>query len=135
GAFAFLLSRYPPAAGFDRLRRIADVDDDVDVVLVARHARREVQVAAARVEVAMRAGAAGLVLAELPRIERIAHVPDEHALVVRLVRIAAPAGRDLPRRGDHSIAVHLHLDGPGVVRPGDEFRDARVRRVGDIDDA
>src|SRR5207302_7702832 len=72
---------------------------------------------------------------ELPRIERVAYVPGESALVVRLVRIPTPAGRNLLERGDHAIAVHLHLYRPRVVRPGDEFRNARVRGVRDIDDA
>jgi len=134
-AFAFLLSRHPPAARFDRFRRITEIDDDVDVFFVARHAGGKVHVAAARIEIAMRSGPAGLVLAELFRIQRVAHVPDQHALVVRLIRIAAPAGRNHLERGDHAIAVHLHLNRPGVVRARDELGQARIRRIGDIDDA
>src|SRR6185437_5366266 len=50
-----------------------------------------------------------------------------------LVRIVAPTGRALLQRRDHEIVVQAHLDGPGVVRTGNPFRDLGVGRVGDVE--
>src|SRR5213082_658473 len=54
-----VLPRHPPAAGLDRLRRVSDVHDHVDVAAVARHSRGQMHVASARIEVAVRAGSSG----------------------------------------------------------------------------
>ena len=66
-----VLPRHPPAAGLDRLRRVSDVHDHVDVAAVARHSRGQMHIASARIEVAVRAGPSGLVLPEALRPHRV----------------------------------------------------------------
>src|SRR5712691_11465715 len=129
-----VLPRHPPAAGFDGLRRIADIDDHVDVAAVAGHARREMHVAPARIKIAMRAGAAGLVLAEALRPRRIGEAPDEDALVVGLRGVSAPSLPDFFERRVHLVAADLHLDRPGVRRAGNEIRDGGLCGVGHVED-
>ncbi len=131
---AVTLALHPPTADLDRMRRIADVDIDIHVVLEARHVGGEMHVLAAPVPVAMGAGRPGLEVPHLLRVEPVADVPDEHALVVRLAGIAAPLLRHLLQRGDHRVAGEVHLDGPGVGRPRDELDHFRVGGIGHVDD-
>jgi len=130
---AVLLPRQPEAAGFLRIFRIADIQKDKNLAAVARHVGRETGVLAARVADPVNAGAASLPLRELLRIHRIADIPEQHALVVRLVRVATPDRRLLLQRREHQVVVHFHLDGPGIGRAGHKLDDFGVLRVGDVD--
>src|SRR5438874_364489 len=80
---------------------LRNVDDLIDMSLVALWQRRRVHIAPAGVEVAMRAVAAGAVMPEPPRILGILEAPYIEALVVPRARRAAPAVRNALHRGDH----------------------------------
>ena len=64
--FAVLLPGLPPFADVFRMRRIADIEDHHDAALVARIARREIGIFAARIGIAVRAGDAAY-----PRSDRL----------------------------------------------------------------
>ncbi len=128
------LTLAPPARDFAWPARIGDVDDLIDVALIAIGQGGRMNVAPAVVVVAMRAAAAGFVLTESARILGVGQIPDHEALVVRTVRIAAPAGRNALHRGDHAALGDLHLQRPGVGRTVDESHEARSRRIGHFDD-
>src|SRR5262249_29613465 len=116
-----LLPRHPPATGFSWPCRIADAQDHQDVRAESRRARRQIGVLAARIRVAMRPGRPRLPVRELPRVDRIADVPNQNAFVVWLVRIGAPSKRRFLQRRYHDVIVERHLDGPGVTGPGTVF--------------
>jgi hypothetical protein len=135
---AFLLARVPPAAGFDRLRRIADVDDLVDLVVLhvvrleIRRAGRNVHELAIHAPHAVDAvgmRARGVVVRDLAGLFGLADVPDREAR--RLVRRLDAA--DLVRN-DHQVAddldrIRAHL----AVREVGLNDDFRLLRVGHVD--
>src|SRR5262244_54250 len=90
---ARLLSRHPPTTSLLRMRRIADVENHQDVRAEARHGRRQICILAAWIRIAVRPGRPRLPVRDLPRVYRIADVPDEDAFLVRLVRIGTPSKR------------------------------------------
>src|SRR6476660_10263730 len=51
--FALSLPLHPPAPDFHRTSRVADVDDEVDVIFEPRHFGGEMQVLAARIPIPM----------------------------------------------------------------------------------
>src|SRR5262249_46402970 len=132
---ARLLSRHPPATGFSWSCRIADVQDHQDVRAESRRASRQIGVLAARIRVAMRPRRPRLPVRELPRVDRIADVPDEDAFLVRLVWIGAPSKRRLLQRRYHDVILERHLDGPGVTGTRDGFHEFRILRIGNFHDA
>ena len=131
---ARLLARHPPAAGFLRLRRILDVEDHEDAAVEAFGRRGEISVAAAGIGIAVGAVGIGPPVRDHLRVDRIADVPDQHALIVRPFLIEAPPDRRLLQRRHQDIAVRRHLDGPGVGRPGNVLHEGRIFRIGDVDD-
>src|SRR5262249_29114532 len=132
---ARLLSRHPPATGFSWPCRIADVQNLQDVRAESRRACRQIGVLAARIRVAVRPGRPRLPVRELPRVDRIADVPNQNAFVVWLVRIGAPSKRRLLQRRYHDVIVERHLDGPGVTGTRDGFHEFRILRIGNVHDA
>ena len=76
------LALAPPARDLDWVRRIGDVDDLVDVPGEAGGQRGRMHVAPPGVVVAVRAVAAGTVVAELPRVLGIREIPDQKAFVI-----------------------------------------------------
>src|SRR5262249_18634555 len=132
---ARLLSRHPPATGFSWPCRIADVQDHQDVRVEPRRASRQIGVLAARIRVAVRPRRPRLPVRELPRVDRIADVPNQNAFVVWLVRVGAPSKRRLLQRRYHDVIVERHLDGPGVTGTRDGFHEFRILRIGNVHDA
>src|SRR3972149_3526468 len=98
---------------------------------------REMGVAAAVVEVAVGALGAGLPVGkEAGGGGILPHIPDEDSLLLgRIVGARPPARRNLLERGDEQAVGRLHLEGPGVVRAGDEAEVLGILRVGDVQHA
>ena len=104
----------------------------VNFTVQARRAGGGVNEITAVVEIAVRARAAGLKVADPPRLGRLAHVENEKSLRERLTFGAAPAGRDSFQTGDHLAVGDLDLDRPGIFRSrnkGDKFRRFRIGDV------
>lgn len=130
-----VLAFHPPAAGFDRIARVTDVDDHVDVALVAGHSGCQVDVSASWVEVAVGAASPGAVLAEQAGVGRIGiDVPDQYPFVEGFGGVAAPTCRHLLQRRDHLAVVDIHLDGPCVARTFDEPYVLGLLWVSHVDD-
>src|SRR5262244_1902809 len=89
---------------------------------------------AAKISISMSAGSASAELSEQFRVDWIFQAPDQHAFIVWLLRIAAPAGRNSFQGGDHLSILDLHLDGPGILWARDEVQHARPGRIGDVHD-
>ena len=132
--FSIFLTVHPPASGFLRLSRIADVEKHQDLPAKSGHTGRETCIFSARITDPMDSRGTRFPLREVLPIERIADVPDQDALVIRPVRIAAPGGLLLLEGGQHEVVVKFHLDGVGVVGAGDELYEFRIFGVGDIED-
>ncbi len=131
------LAPAPPARDLDRTGRIGDVDELVDVAVEAGRQGGRVHVAPPGVVVAVRAAAAGTVVAELPRVLGIREIPDQKAFVVADagIRRRQPFVRDLLERRDHAPVGDLDLQRPGVGGTGNEAQVPRVRDIGHLDDA
>ena len=127
------LALAPPARHFHRVGRVGNVHDLVDMPVVALGQRGGVHIAPAVIEVAVRARAAGAVVAEALRVFRVLEAPDIEALTKRRTRFTAPAVGNLFHRRDHQTVGNLDLQGPGVRRPLDEAHEARVRGIGHLD--
>jgi len=131
-----MLPWHPPAARFPRVGAIRNVENDVDIAPVSRHSSGEVNIAASGIQVPVRAGSAGLEMAELPRIHRVSDIPDQHAFAEGRIGIASEIGKGLLESSDHRIARQIHLKRPciwDVVR--DELGDLGSCRIGYVDDA
>src|SRR5687768_17571948 len=123
-----------PARNLHRLGRVLNVDDDEEFVLVTGQRGGSVDVAASWVAVAVCAAASGLPLAKFLRVDRVLDIPDQEPFVVRLRGVAAPPARYLFQPGDHDVVVEIHLDRPGVLRPGHELEHLRLGGIGDVHD-
>src|ERR1700752_4103950 len=88
---------------------------------------------AAVVEIAMRARAAGLEMADSAWSRRFPYIEYIKALAKRFVFGAAPARRDSFEARDHLVFGDLDLDRPGLFRPGNERAIFRRRGVGDVE--
>src|SRR5262249_463372 len=123
------LPRDPPAADFDGLRRVGEVEDHHDVADIALDGRRDVGVAAVEV-IAVDALAVRLPLRDKLRLGRPRHVADAEAA-------AEPGGRGLPRAlvvDDHDAVGHTHLVRVPPGRDLDPRQRARLPGIGDVDD-
>ena len=83
----------------------------------------------------MRAGAAGLEMAELPRLGRDAHVENQKSFGKRLIIGTAPAWRNAFEAGDHFPIGDLNLNRPGIFRPANKGTKFGRARIGDIEHA
>src|ERR1019366_4194230 len=109
--FSLFLTMHPPAPGFLGLSGIADVEKHKDLPAKSWHIGRETCIFSAGITDPMDSGRTRFPLRELLPIDRIADVPDQDALVIRPVRIAAPSGLLLLEGGQHDVFMKLHLDG------------------------
>jgi plasmid stabilization system protein ParE len=151
-----LLLGQRPVPDLDRPRGLGEVEDDVLVPAEARLVGGEMCVASAGVEVAMRAGAAGVPGRELPRMRRIAHIPDQHASRRRAPgqirraaaqRLGDEPGDSLPRDvaqelrrralegGKHQLSGDLDLERRGVGRSRHERHEPRRRWLRHVEHA
>ena len=128
------LALAPPARNLHWARRIVDVDDLENVAFVSLGQARRIDVAAAVIVVAVRAGAAGLEMAEPLRVFGVGEVPDEKPFLERRAGRVAPSRRDPLERGDHAPLGDLHLQRPGIGRPRQKAHEARPRRIRHLDD-
>ena len=83
----------------------------------------------------MRAGAAGLEVTDLFRLDGVAHVEDQKPFGKRLAVDAAPSRGDSLQSGDHLAVGDLNLNRPGVLRSGNVGAKLRRRRIGDVEHA
>ena len=126
---AFLLARLRPHRDLLRMDRVAHVENDQDVGVVARHRGREIGIFAAGIGIAMRAVGAAHPFRQFPGILRIADVPEPDGGGAFLRMLIAVGG------GDHQIVVDGHLRGDRVLGPRNEADIFRIGRIGDVDDA
>ena len=90
----------PPARDLNWTCRIADIDDLIDVTVVALGQGRRVNIRAARVEIAVRALPSGTVDPELLRIFRVRQIPDDESFAVG-AGLISPSLRDSLLGRDH----------------------------------
>src|SRR5260370_36229405 len=128
------LPGHPPAAHLDRIRRIVDIDDDVDVSAVARHSRGQVNVTPAKIAIAMRPAAPSVELPEQLRIDCVRETPNQDPFIVRSRRISTPTRWNPLEGGNHFVVLDFHLDRPGVRRSGNELNYPGARRLGNVHD-
>ena len=117
------------------LRRISDIDDTIDFSRHTRRAGRRVNEIAAVVKIAMRAGAAGLEMADPARFGRLANVEDEKAFGKGLAVNAAPTRRNAFQRRNHFSFGDLDLDGPSIFRAWNISDELRRRWIRDVENA
>src|SRR5205814_9194188 len=98
------------------LPRTGDTANTKDFPRHTRRAGRSVNEIAAAVKIAMRAGAAGLEMADPARFGRLANVEDEKAFGKGLAVNAAPTRRNAFQRRNHFSFGDLDLDGPSIFR-------------------
>ncbi|MER9231869.1 hypothetical protein NKI56_07160 [Mesorhizobium sp. M0622] len=108
-AAGLVLARHPPASGFARTRAIRNIEDDVDVAPVTRHAGGKVDITSTGIEVAMRAVSAGTVVTELFRIDGVGDIPDQNAFAKRCVGVTAEMSKGLFEGGHHRVAGQIYL--------------------------
>src|SRR5258705_5407440 len=82
-------------------------------------------------------GFVGVPAAELFRVERVLDVDEDDAGFIRIFRIHAGVfARRRPAESGNQYAVgEIDLVRAGVGRSGNEFGDAGILRIGDVDDA
>ena len=116
--------------------RVLDVEDDVDVPVETRLARRHVHVAATVVVVAVDAAERRSASGRAARGERGSRdVPEPDALVAGVVDVAAPRLRSVLDALHQEAVGDLHLPGGAALGPLDRGDELHGGRVGDVDDA
>src|SRR5438445_10505976 len=101
------------------------MDDTIDFSRHTRRAGGRVNEIATVVKIAMRAGAAGLEMADPARFSRLANVEDEKAFGKGLAVNAAPTRRNAFQRRNHFSFDDFDMVGPSIYRAWNKHDELR----------